>query len=85
MSNESLATELLQELKASARRWFIAFCIMVGLEVSTIVGFVWYTTLPIEETIYTQETECLDNGSRSHQIINEGEYNGESETDSTKD
>lgn len=45
----TLATELLHELKASAKRWFIAFCVMVGLELATIAGFMWYITLPTED------------------------------------
>ena len=49
MENETLATELLHEIKASAKRWFIAFCIMVGLELATIIGFMWYISLPVEE------------------------------------
>lgn len=40
--NMNLASEILAELKASARRWFIAFCIMVVLEVCTIAGFLYY-------------------------------------------
>lgn len=39
------ATELLREVKASARRWFIAFCVMVMVEVATIIGFIWYIYL----------------------------------------
>lgn len=58
MDNNTLATEILHELKASAKRWFIAFCIMVGLEIGTIVGFLWYISLPVEE--YTIEQESSD-------------------------
>ena len=58
MDNENLATEILHELKASAKRWFIAFCIMVGLEVCTIAGFLWYISLPVEE--YSIEQESTD-------------------------
>lgn len=49
MDNETLATELLHELKVSSKRWFIAFCIMVVLELATIAGFMWYISLPVEE------------------------------------
>ena len=38
----TLATEILHELKLSARRWFIAFLIMLGIEIATISGFLWY-------------------------------------------
>ncbi len=68
----SFATELLKELKASSKRWFIAFCVMVALEVSTIIGFMWYISLPVEDTSISQES---DNSSEN--TIVEGDYNGE--------
>ena len=58
MDNMNLATEILHELKAGAKRWFIAFCIMVGLEVLTIGAFLWYISLPVEE--YSIEQESSD-------------------------
>ena len=57
MDNLDLATELLKELKASAKRWFIAFCIMIGLELATIVGFMWYITLPVDDASIEIENE----------------------------
>lgn len=70
MTEQSLATELLHEVKLSARRWFIAFLVMVVVEVGTIVGFMWYISLPVEETTYTydQNVEEVD-GSMIRQII----------------
>ena len=47
----TLATEILAELKASAKRWFIAFIIMLCLELATIGGFLWYISLPVDETV----------------------------------
>ena len=61
VNNESLATELLHELKLSAKRWFIAFCVMVGVEVATIAGFLWYISLPAEEYTITQDAEQNEN------------------------
>lgn len=55
MDNDKLATELLHEIKASAKRWFIAFIIMVIVEVLTIAGFLWYISLPVEESSYYQQ------------------------------
>lgn len=52
----TLATEILQELKASARRWFIAFLVMLGIELFTVSGFLWYLSLPAEEGV-TVENE----------------------------
>lgn len=70
MDHETLATELLHEIKASSKRWFIAFCIMVGVELATIAGFLWYVSLPVEEYTeeYTQEAEDID-GSEVTQTI----------------
>ena len=74
MENETLASELLKELKCSSRRWFIAFLVMVLTEVLTVIGIFWYATLPVEEWTIEQES---DNGS--YNLINNGEseiYNG---------
>lgn len=82
---ENLATEILHELKASTRRWFIAFVIMIALELITVVGFMWYISLPAEETI-TQYEQNMDNIQDSDDvrqlIIKDGEEDGENETES---
>lgn len=70
----TLATELLHELKLSAKRWFIAFCVMVVLEIATIVGFMWYISLPVEDYSLEQVTE------RGRDNLNiGGDYNGTTE------
>lgn len=53
----TLATEILQELKASARRWFIAFLVMLGIEIATIGSFLWYISLPVDETVSVENDE----------------------------
>lgn len=55
METQTLATELLHELKLSAKRWFIAFCVMVVLEIATIGGFMWYLSLPLDEVTIESE------------------------------
>lgn len=77
MDSETLATELLKEVKASAKRWFIAFCIMIGLELATIIGFMWYISLPIEEVTTSYEQDADDS---SRNLIIGGDYNGETES-----
>lgn len=47
----TLATEMLREVQKSARRWFTAFIVMVILEAATVAGFLWYISLPIDESI----------------------------------
>ena len=70
MDDKTLATELLHEIKASARRWFIAFCIMVGLEIATVAGFLWYISLPIEEetTTYEQSVDDIEDSDIEQNI-----------------
>ena len=67
----TLATEILHELKASAKRWFIAFLVMVGIEIATICGFLWYLSLPVEEYAIDQNT---DNGGNNYTVG--GDLNG---------
>ena len=80
--NETLATEMLKEIKATSKRWFIAFCVMVGLELATIGAFIWYITLPVEDTTYTQTVDDIDD-SDVKQVIG-GDLDGTSNTDSTE-
>ena len=46
MEENKFASELLGEIKRQSRRWFIAFILMVVLEIVTVAWF----TLPTEET-----------------------------------
>ena len=74
--NMNFATELLHEVKQSAKRWFIAFCIMVVLEIATIAGFLWYISLPVEEYSYTEQTMDDIDGENINQTINNGTDGG---------
>lgn len=62
LEKETLAIELLHEIKKSAHRWFVAFLVMVGLEIVTVVGFIWYITLPVDEVQTTVEQRADDRG-----------------------
>jgi hypothetical protein len=76
MEKETLATELLHELKASNRRWFIAFIVVLSMWLLTIGGFIWYISLPVEEVTIEQESD-----DDSYNQIVGGDYNGTSESD----
>ena len=80
MDNEALATELLKEVKATSKRWFIAFIVTLSLWFATIIGFVLYEyyTLPTEETSIEQDMEDID-GDNIKQIV--GDDYGESTTE----
>lgn len=72
----TLATEIFQELKASAKRWFIAFIIMLFIEVGTIVGFLWYISLPVDEvTVQNDDDNANYIGNDLNGVINNGEDN----------
>lgn len=72
----TLATEIFKELKASARRWFIAFLVMVVVEICTVAGFLWYISLPVDEAAVTVENED-GNANYVGRDLNGGLYNGE--------
>lgn len=66
---DSLATEMLREVKAHGRRWFIAFVIVLVLWFMTIGLFIAYINQPVEETItYTQDADSQDNSSINQRI-----------------
>ena len=76
MENQTLATELLHELKANSRRWFIAFVVVSVLWFATITAFIIYLSLPIEEVTIEQDTEGDEN-----YLIGIGDYNANTEGD----
>ena len=71
MVNETLATEMLRELKASNRRWFIAFIVVLILWFATIGAFLWYISLPVDEYVVDQYTDGDANA-----IVGIGDLNG---------
>lgn len=83
MDKETLATEMLREIKATSRRWFIAFIVTLCLWFATIVGFIWYITLPVEDTTYTQTVDDIDESEITQSIG--GDLDGTSNTDSTEE
>ena len=71
MDNTTLATEMLRELKSSNRRWFIAFLVVLTLWFATIGGFLWYVSLPVEETTVEQSADGDNNA-----FVGIGDMNG---------
>ena len=80
MNENNFALELLQEIKAQSRRWFVAFCVMVCIECATIIGFLWYISLPTEESSTTQSVEDIASGD----ITQVGGDNYESDPDNSE-
>ena len=79
---ETLATEMLRELKASSKRWFIAFIVMLILWFATIGVFVWYISLPVEDVaIENQDGNANYIGNDMNGDINNGEDTDKTESD----
>ena len=57
MENETLATELLHELKMSAKRWFIIAIVELIIICGITGAFLWYISLPLEEVTIEQEPD----------------------------
>ena len=70
---QTLATELLHELKASAKRWFIIAVIELFIILAMAGGFVWYLSLPVEEEIVTGNANYIGND------VTGAIYNGKSD------
>ena len=49
MENQPLATELIRELRAQSKRWFIIAVVELGIIIAIVFGFIWYLTLPVDE------------------------------------
>ena len=81
---ETLATEMLKEIKATSRRWFIAFIVTLVLWFGTIGVFLWYISLPAEETVSIENEDGNANyiGNDMNGDITNGENNSE-ETESS--
>lgn len=74
MENETLASEMLRELKASNFRWFVAFIVALSLWFATIGAFIFYLCLPVEEVTIEQDTD-----GNANYLIGIGDYNAKSD------
>lgn len=82
MENQPLATELIRELKAQNKRMFIVAIVELVIIVITVLAFLWYISLPIDEISVEAD------GGNANYIGRdlEGElYNGESNTETESD
>lgn len=49
--HETLATEIIRELKHQNRRMFVAMVIQLVIIVFIVVAFLWYVSLPMDEVV----------------------------------
>ena len=70
MDGDNLATELLREVKATSKRWFILFIIALIMLCGTNMAWLYAWNLPSEETTTTITS---DDGSNANYFEGEGD------------
>ena len=66
---EKLATEIIREVKAHGKRWFVIAIIELFIIFSMSIAIVNFLNQPTEETItYTQDADSSDNSSINQRI-----------------
>lgn len=70
---ETLATEMLRELKTNSKRWFVISIIELFIILSIAGLFIIYLNTPTEEEVitYTQEADTEGDSSPINQNIGE--------------
>lgn len=79
MEEYTLASELLAEVKRSAKRWFIIAVAELVVILALVGGILWYFSLPVEEAVVTQ---TMDSTTRSTMIGIGDNNDGDNEADS---
>lgn len=73
IQHEPLATELLREVKASSKRWFIIALVELFLILALAGGFIWYITVPVDD----YSVDIANESGNAHYIGNDmnGDFN----------
>lgn len=81
---EKLTLELLREVKALSRKWFIAFIVVLVMFFVSNLAWLYAWNLPAEETTSTEVVQDGDNGNNNY-IGNNGDIsNGETDNKKNK-
>ena len=79
---KGLAMEMLKEIKIQAKRWMVAFFVVLGLWAGTIVLFVWY----INQYEFISYDINSGDGGNANYIGNDGDiYNGTSPSENEEE
>ena len=83
---DKLTLELLKEVKANARKWFVIAIIELGVILAIIVSwFVMSYVIPVEDTTSTESYD-IDSKDNGNAIYNDsGKVNVNGENKGTKD
>ena len=80
MNEDTLATELIRELKAHSRRWFIIALVELGIIIATLLAIFWYFSLPVDEIDVQSES---GNANYIGNDVQGDFYNGTNNTEKT--
>lgn len=72
--HESLATELLREVKMQTKRWFVTALVELGILIIIVIIFFWYLSLPADDALIHNES---GNANYIGRDLNGGLYNGD--------
>lgn len=75
-NQDTLAMDMLKELKATNKRKDIIILVILALWFATIAGYIWYNSLPVEETT-TEFSDIAQDSESGGNIIAGGNVNGE--------
>ena len=75
-NQDTLAMEMLKELKATNKRKDIIILVILALWFATIAGLIWYNSLPVDDEVVTVENSDGNAnyvGNDLNGVINNGE------------
>lgn len=82
---DKLTLELLKEVKANAKKWFVIAIIELGVILAIIVSwFLMSYVIPVEDTTSTEQIEQDNSNGANNYIGNDGDINN-GETKDNKD
>ena len=78
--NDNLATELLKQIKADKKRWFIIALVELAIILIIIGAFIWYISLPIDADMTNQAVD----GGNYNQLVGGDLYGATAENTSAE-
>lgn len=79
---EKLTLELLREVKALSRKWFIAFIVVLAMFFVSNLAWLYAWNLPAEETSTTEyDVQSEDNGNAIYNDDGKVNINGKSKSE----
>ena len=82
MEENTLAMELLHQIKSNTKKWFIAFIIVLVMFFASNLAWLYAWNLPVENTTTTYDADSEYSGNAIINDSGEVNVNGKSDKDS---